>query len=473
MQDNGGLLGAILVHIGQVELCGQAEVQLAGGQGVLSADSGLDVDVQLGAVESSLADLLGEVDAQLSQDLPQSVLGVVPHRVVVVILLLVGGVTQGQNAAVIGDVEVLVGLEDEVADISDFALDLLRSAEQVSVVLAEVTAALDALQGAGGLIAEVVCDLADAHGQVAVGVGTVCVDHHVMGAVHRAQDVALALHLHGGEHILAVVVPVAGSLVQIHGADAGSHDVQIAAGALLLLDIVLQLLPDRVACGQEHGQTAANQVVGHEQAHLLADLAVVALTSLLLLLLPGVQLLLIVESHAVDAGQHPVLFVVLPVCAGLLGDLEGLQSLGVGQVRSDAHIDVLALLEEAELGLVGQVSHVLDLIVLVALFHQLDGLCAGQDEGLDGQILFGDLVHLLLDVGQILVGQLGVAEVNVVVEAVLGGGAEGEVSLRVEALDGLSHDVGCGVTDDVQFLVLRALVHMTVLIDDLHGVTPS
>ena len=189
-----------------MELCGQAEVQLAGGQGVLSADSGLDVDVQLRAVESSLADLLGEVDAQLSQDLAQSVLGVVPHRVVVVILLLIGRVTQGQNAAVVGDVEILVGLEDEVADISDFALDLLRSAEQVSVVLAEVTAALDALQGAGGLVTEIVGDLTDAHGQVTVGVGTVCVDHHVMGAVHRAQDVALALHLHSGEHILAVVV---------------------------------------------------------------------------------------------------------------------------------------------------------------------------------------------------------------------------------------------------------------------------
>ena len=452
-----------------MELCGQAEVQLAGGQGVLSADSGLDVDVQLGAVESSLADLLGEVDAQLGQDLAQSVLGVVPHRVVVVILLLVGGVTQGQNAAVIGDVEILVGLEDEVADISDFALDLLRSAEQVSVVLAEVTAALDALQGAGGLIAEVVCDLADAHGQVAVGVGTVCIDHHVMGAVHRAQDVALALHLHGGEHILAIVVPMAGSLVQIHGADAGSHDVQVAAGALLLLDIVLQLLPDRVACGQEHGQTAANQVVGHEQAHLLADLAVIALAGLLLLLLPCVQLLLIAESHAVDTGQHLVFLVVLPVCAGLLGDFEGLQCLGVGQVGSDAHIHVLALLEEAELGLIGQISHVLDLVVLLALFHQLHGLGAGQDERLDGQVLLDDLAHLFFDVCQILVAELLVAQIDVVVEAVLGSGAEGEISLRIQALDGLRHDVGCGVTDNVQFLILRALVHMTVLVDDLHS----
>ena len=221
MQHHGGLLGAVLVHIGQVELCGQAEVQLAGGQGVLSTHGGLDVDVQLRAIESSLADLLGELDAQLGQDLAQRALGMVPHGVVVMVLLLVGRVTQAQHAAVIGDVEVLVDLKDQVADISHLALDLLRGAEQVSVVLAEVTAALDAFQGAGGLIAEIVCDLADPHGQVTVGVRAVCVDHHVVGAVHRAQNIALTLHLHGREHVLTVVVPVAGGLVEVHGADAG------------------------------------------------------------------------------------------------------------------------------------------------------------------------------------------------------------------------------------------------------------
>jgi len=245
--------------------------------------------------------------------------------------------------------------------------------------------------------------------------------------------------------------------------------VEVAACTLLGLDIVLQLLPDGVACGQEHRQAAAHQVIGHEQAHLLADLAVIALTGLLLLLLPGVQLFLIVESHTIDTGQHLVFLVVLPVCAGLLGDLEGLQGLGVGQVRSDAHINILTLLEEAELGLVGQVRHVLHLVVLLTVLHQLHGLGTGQDEGLDGQVLLDDLAHLFFDVGQILVAQLLVAQIDVVVEAVLGGGAEGKVRLRVQALDGLCHDVGCGMADDVQFLVLRALVHMAVLIDDLHG----
>ena len=87
VQHHGGsFFGAVLVHIGQVELCGQAEVQLAGGQGVLGTHGGLHVHVQLRAVESSLADLLGEVDAQLGQHLAQSALGVVPHGIVIVVL---------------------------------------------------------------------------------------------------------------------------------------------------------------------------------------------------------------------------------------------------------------------------------------------------------------------------------------------------------------------------------------------------
>ena len=411
------------------------------------------------------------MDAQLGQNLAQSVLGMVPHGVIVMVFLLVSGVAQGQHAAVVGDVEVLVDIKNQVADIGDLALDLLRRAEQVRVVLAEVTAALDALQRAGGLIAEVVGDLADADGQLAVAVGLVGVDHHVVGAVHRAQDVALALHLHGGEHVLTVVIPVTGGLVQVHGADAGGHDMQVAALALLALDIILQLLPDGVAVGQEHRQAAADKVVGHEQAHFLADLAVVALTRFLLLLLPRVQLLLIAEGNAIDAGQHLVLFVVLPVCAGLLGDLEGLECLGVAQVGSDAHVNILALLIEAELGLVSEVGNMLDLVMLLTLLHQLDSLITRQDERLDGKILLADLLHLFLDVGQILIAEFGVAQINIVEKAVLGRGAKGKVRLRVEALDGLGHDVGCRVAQNVQFFFLRALGNGAVLVDDLHGCT--
>ena len=72
---------------------------------------------------------------------------------------------------------------------------------------------------------------------------------------------------------------------------------------------------------------------------LLPGAVWICATGLLLLLLPGVQLFLIVESHTIDTGQHLVFLVVLPVCAGLLGDLEGLQRLGVGQVWLKSHPD--------------------------------------------------------------------------------------------------------------------------------------
>ena len=48
-------------------------------------------------------------------------------------------ISQGQHAAVIGDVEILVDVKDQAADIGNFALDLLRGAEQVGIVLAEMT----------------------------------------------------------------------------------------------------------------------------------------------------------------------------------------------------------------------------------------------------------------------------------------------------------------------------------------------
>jgi len=230
------------------------------------------------------------------------------------------------------------------------------------------------------------------------------------------------------------------TLLQSLYADTGL--VQDSGFALAGLDgtIVYSSQPDLMACG--------TSLAGHIPASL------------------------IVESHTIDTGQHLVFLVVFPVSTGLLGDLEGLQRLGVGQVRSDAHVNVLALLEEAELGFVDQISHVLDLVVLLALLHQLHSLVTGQDEGLDGQIFLADLAHLFFDVGQIVIGELGVAQIDIVVEAVLGGRAKGEVSLGIQALDSLRHDVSSGVADNMQFLVQRALVHMAVFVDDLHSGSP-
>ena len=193
---------------------------------------------------------------------------------------------------------------------------------------------------------------------------------------------------------------------------------------------------------------------------------------LLLLLDVLLQLLVGSEGNAVDPGEHLVVGVVLPVGAGLLGDLKGLQALGVGHVGADAHINVVALLVEADDGILGQVADVLLLILGVTLLHQLDGLVSGQDEGLDGQICLDDLLHLLFNFQEILVGELSVAEVHIVVEALFGSGAVGKVRIGIQMLDGLGHDVGGGVAQNVLLLFRGAFGNGAVFVDDFHSIAP-
>ena len=109
-----------------------------------------------------------------------------------------------------------------------------------------------------------------------------------------------------------------------------------------------------------------------------------------------------------------------------------------------------------------------DLILLPALLHEGDGLLAGQLEDLELKVLLDDLLHLGLDGGQIVLGDLLIAEVDVVIEAVVGRGTVGEVGLGVEVLDGLGHDVGGGMADDVLGLVGLNLGHGAVVVQCLH-----
>ena len=71
-----------------------------------------------------------------------------------------------------------------------------------------------------------------------------------------------------------------------------------------------------------------------------------------------------------------------------------------------------------------------------------------QLEALDRLVLAHDLGHLLLDARQVGLGD-GLGKLEVVVEAVLDGGADGVPGAREQADDGLRHDVRRGVALDV------------------------
>ncbi len=57
----------------------------------------------------------------------------------------------------------------------------------------------------------------DADRQFAVAVDVIFIDHHMMRTVHRTQHQHFAItHVHRWEHVIVVVIPVAGSFVQFH-----------------------------------------------------------------------------------------------------------------------------------------------------------------------------------------------------------------------------------------------------------------
>ena len=91
-----------------------------------------------------------------------------------------------------------------------------------------------------------------------------------------------------------------------------------------------------------------------------------------------------------------------------------------------------------------QVVDVLRLVELAAIFHELLRLVARKLEGLELEVLLHDLLHLGLDLGEVLVGETAIA-VHVVVESVGDGGADGQFGLRVEPFHGLCKNMGRSV----------------------------
>ena len=110
----------------------------------------------------------------------------------------------------------------------------------------------------------------------------------------------------------------------------------------------------------------------------------------------------------------------------------------------------------------------LNLVHLAALFHQLDSFLTAENERLNRQVFLDDLRHFRLDGGQVFIGELLVAQIDVIVEALLRRGAVSEVRLRIQALDSLRKDMRRSMADDVKLFLFRAFGNVSVVVDNLH-----
>ncbi len=235
------------------------------------------------------------------------------------------------------------GLPDrkrKTEDLEDLIVDLLRWADDVSVVLGEAAHPQQPVQHAGSFIPIDGPELGPPQRQLAVGPLAVLVDHQVERAVHRPQVVVRLVDRERRVHVLLEEAEVARRLPEPGLADMRRIDQLVPVAQMLAAPEVLDGQSNAGAFRVPVHQARAGLLVHGVQVQVLADPTVVPLLDLLQLLEMGLQVLAVLPGGPVDPLEHLVLLVSAPVGAGYGRELERVRRKlpGAGDVRPSAQV---------------------------------------------------------------------------------------------------------------------------------------
>ena len=205
----------------------------------------------------------------------------------------------------------------------------------------------------------------------------------------------------------------------------------------------------------------------HKQAELFSEFSVVTLLCFLDHVEVLFKLCFLCECSSVDSLQHLVFLAASPVCACKAGQFEGFDRLCAHQMRACAQVRKFTLAIEADDCVFRQIFDQFYFIWLFFFFHESDGFCSRQLEALQFQILFYNFLHFCFDFFKVFAGEWSFS-VYIVVESVCDGRSDCKLGLRVQSLDCLCHDMGCGVTECCfsAFIVKGQNGKIAVLVDD-------
>ena len=454
MDHNRAVGFVVSAGVGQVETLGQVVVHLNGTQLPLTTDRVLNHKVEFRAVECSLAILNNGVQTLLLRSVDNCLLGLLPVLVRTDILLLVIGVAQRYLSGVVVELQGLKDIENDVDNLLELLQQLVGAHEHMSIVLGETTYTSQTVQLATLLVAIYGTELSQTQGQILVRTGLGLVDLAVVGAVHRFEQILLALD--GGvdrlERVLTILSIVTRSYIELLVTDVRGDNLLVAISLLHTAQELLQAVAQSGTLRQPQRQTLTYALREREQLQLLAELTVVALLSLLHHHQILIEHRLLGERDTIYTGQHLTLLVAAPVSACNRGQFDSLDKSCVGQVRTAAEVGERAIGVERNC----TVLQCLDQLhfVLVALLGECaQSLSLSYFGAYDSLLGASQLGHLLLDTWQVALGD-GHGAINVVVETVLDCGTDTELNAGVECLQSLCQQVRRGVPECVLTLII-------------------
>ena len=397
----------------------------------------------LRAVKRALARRDGEFTAGAPQALHQGELGFVPQRVRANALFR----ARGHFVDDVGEAKRGVHLLQQGRVGRAFVQDLVFGTKNVAVVLGEAAHPHDAVQGTAWLVAMALAEFAKAQGQVAVALDALLVDEDMARAIHRLERV-FTLFRFGGEHVLAVFVPVAGFFPQALVQHLGAFDFLVAVFAVHNAHGLLHLLPNRPALVVPKDQ-ARRVLVDMEQVQLAAELAVVALLGFFDHAQMVLQVFLGGPGRAVNTLQHGVAVVATPIGACHFHQLEVLEPPGAGHVRAAAQVFKSALAVQAHVFARWNAADDLGLVVLAQPAEVGDGFVARQHAALNRFVLARQLGHAPLDRRQVFWREWALKG-EVVEKTVFDHRANGHLRRREQVFDRIGQQVRGGVANDLE-----------------------
>ena len=273
------------------------------------------------------------------------------------------------------------------------------------------------------------------------------VNEHVRNAVHGLDAVHVAFDLRE-IHVFTVVGVMPGLFPQLAAQNLRALHKLITALDVFAAQEIFKDRTEQHPLGQPEDHTGGHILMEREQIEFLTELTVVAALGLFDTVQIFLEIFGIGKGRCVDAGKHTVLFVAAPVRPGNGQQLERLHEPGIRNVRPTAQVNEIAVPVQGD-GPVFEALDQLDLVGLAHIVEQLDGVGLGNVHPLERNRGINDALHFRFD-GFELIGRKRRFHVEIVVEAVFDGGADGHLGGGGELLDGRSHDVRGGMADEAQ-----------------------
>ena len=199
------MLFAVLADVLRVKSLRKLEVELNSSALPRSADRIGEVEVDLRAIERTVALVYDVGQFKFVQSLSQRVGGVFP-----ILFRADAVVGAGGKFHVILETEQAVNLVDQTDNAFDFGGYLLGRHINVRVVLSETTNSHKSVELPRTLVTMNESEFAYSHREILITSRFEFINKHSARAVHRFDSVIFVVHL-GGVHVFLIMIPVTGS----------------------------------------------------------------------------------------------------------------------------------------------------------------------------------------------------------------------------------------------------------------------